>query len=74
MKRWLAAIAVLACAACLDDFDVETKTYPCRKDADCVEGYRCDVVRWVCVEASMATLDAGFLDAGTSTTTSTTSG
>lgn len=76
MKRWLFAFALLGASsavACLDDFDVEGQTYPCRKDADCVEGYRCDVVRWVCVEASMATLDAGFLDAGTSTT-STTSG
>ncbi|MEQ9503654.1 MAG: hypothetical protein RIT81_42760 [Deltaproteobacteria bacterium] len=73
MRRWF--VLTLLCAvvgvACLDDFDVEGETYPCRKDADCVDGYRCDVVRWVCVESSMATLDAGFPDAGTSTTSTT---
>lgn len=70
MKRIALLVAAIAIAsvACLDDFDVDDTTYPCRADADCVEGFACDRVRYVCVDEDEAVLDAGFVDAGTSTT------
>lgn len=64
MRRVL-LIAPLLLVACLEDYDVDGMTYPCRTPEDCVDGYECDSSRWVCVEAgtSSAALSLSF-DAG----------
>ena len=49
--------------ACLDDYDVEGMTYPCRAAEDCVEDFECHPTRWVCVRAGTSSTSAG-LDAG----------
>lgn len=69
MKRLLVVLAVTCLPACLDDFDVEGMTFPCRSEMDCAEDYECDTSRWVCVEAGTAGIDAGFPDSGTNTGT-----
>ncbi|MBI4817318.1 MAG: hypothetical protein HY791_13730 [Deltaproteobacteria bacterium] len=47
------AVAIpLALAACLDDLELETKTFACRSAEDCVDGFVCDPTRFVCVTNS----------------------
>jgi hypothetical protein len=56
-------LLLLLLSACLDDYDVEGMTFPCRAAEDCVEDYECHPTRWVCVRAGTSSTAAG-LDAG----------
>jgi hypothetical protein len=60
--RWIFAILLLS-AGCLEDYDVEGMTYPCREPDDCADGYECHPTRFVCVEAGTSST-ASALDAG----------
>lgn len=67
--RLLAFGAFLAgISACLNDWNVDDQTFPCRTEDDCVEGFECDPVRFVCVEQGTASVaaDASIGDTGTS--------
>ena len=55
---------LLLLSACLDDYDVEGMTFPCRAPEDCVEEFECHPTRWVCVPAGTSSTSAG-LDSGT---------
>lgn len=60
----LAAVAPLA--ACLGDWELEKKTFVCREPKDCVTGYYCHPVRYVCVPIGTSTraIDGGGLGLG----------
>lgn len=72
MKRAAIICFALSCGACLDEWNLEGKTYPCREPADCAEGFFCHPGRFVCVTIGTSTVsdasamlirDAGFEDA-----------
>lgn len=54
----LAALLALSLLGCLDDWEVDGETYPCRGPEDCVEDWACHPERWVCVPAG-SLADAG---------------
>lgn len=64
--RRLLLLAPLLFAACLEDYNVDEMTYPCRTAEDCVDGFECHSTRWVCVKAGTSSaalsLDAGLRD------------
>jgi hypothetical protein len=66
MKRALFILCLALLGACLEDYDVDGMTYPCRGPEDCVDDFECHPTRWVCVEAgtssTAAALDAGAVD------------
>jgi hypothetical protein len=59
-------ISLVLLGACLDDYDVEGMTYPCRGPEDCVEDFECHPTRFVCVQSGTSSttsaLDAGETD------------
>lgn len=77
MRAALVLAAALAASGCLDDWQLEDKSFACREPADCVDGWFCHPTRFVCVVAGTSTVtdgaiffttDAGpILDAATGT-------
>lgn len=65
MRRAWVILLLLFSSACLDEYDVEEMTYPCRGPEDCVEDYECHPTRWICVQAGTSSA-ASALDAGRS--------
>ena len=64
MGRLLLAFVGLAInAGCVSGIDVADASFPCRVPEDCIEGFVCDPVRFVCVESN-APVDAGVADEG----------
>ena len=66
---WGSMVLATVMTACLDDLPVDD-VYPCRKPADCIEGFVCHPTRYVCVEESetsteVDSVDAGVIDSGT---------
>jgi hypothetical protein len=56
-------ISLLLLGACLEDYDVDGMTYPCRGPEDCVEDFECHPTRFVCVKSGTSSTTSG-LDAG----------
>jgi hypothetical protein len=63
MRRALLISLGLLLGACLADYDVEGMTFPCRAPDDCVEGYECHPMKYVCVKTGTSSTAVG-LDAG----------
>jgi hypothetical protein len=65
MRLAILIMLLLLLSACLDDYDVEGMTFPCRAPEDCVEDFECHPTRFVCVRAGTSSTALG-LDAGAS--------
>lgn len=54
----LLCVLLATSTACLRDVDLDAQPYPCRSAADCVAGYVCEPIRFVCVVAGAQTSTA----------------
>lgn len=66
VKLLLTLLLVGSTSACLRDVALDAQPYPCRSAADCVPGYLCDPIRFVCVVEGTRTTtvaDGGATDA-----------
>ncbi|MBI2375611.1 MAG: hypothetical protein HYV07_16570 [Deltaproteobacteria bacterium] len=59
--RSIALLASLCSTACLSDLELEERTFPCRSADDCVDGFVCDPIRFVCLRPGT---DGGVVDSG----------
>lgn len=58
--RWALALAMgLIGGGCLRGVSLDDQVFPCRSAADCIDGYTCDAVRFVCVTRGTESRDAG---------------
>ena len=62
MRALLALLLVAVAAGCLGPSNLEDASFPCRGANDCVEGWVCEPVRFVCVPEGAPATDAGVSD------------
>ncbi len=67
MRRAIASAALWgALSGCVGGAKLEDHEYACRAPSDCISGYFCHPLRFICVKigTSTTTADAGALDTG----------
>ena len=61
-RVFLTLVLGMAVGGCLDEWGIDDEPFPCRDEDDCVGGFICDPILFVCVGENS---DVGFVDTST---------